>query len=441
MYSARVTITIVCLCAVTLANPRPIAGCGLRIAELSLSAPISIRNPQSKIQNPKSPASQPSQREIERARQMIVAGAVDQAIELLRGIAQKEPDNYDAHLLLGMALALAPERSQAIEHFRRAIELRPAFAPAYHTFGTALARLADFDAARQMFEKAVALDPRLTDARISLALLLAQRKEFVAAREHLAQAIKIQKNSPPAAYTHYLLGQIFLEENEPEKALREIEAALRLRLNYAEAHLSRGLAKKKLLEEDEALQSFKKAAELLPNNHEAQYQLGAAYLRAGDSAQAVEHLRKALELRRRDRLTLSQLCRALYGAGKSEESGACQQELKAIIQADLKAADVSVGALNSQGIELEKAGDVAAALEKYRAAVELNPFQPVLRRNFALALCRLGRWEEGIAELREVLRVDPEDTEATKALYIALEKARAAKKTGSTDARPKPNPK
>jgi predicted Zn-dependent protease len=63
-----------------------------------------------------------------------------------------------------------------------------------------------------------------------------------------------------------------------------------------------------------------------------------------------------------------------------------------------------------------------AAAEKYRAALDLDPLNSGFRRNLALVLCRLGLWKEGVAELREVLRLDPNDADATKALYIALEK-------------------
>jgi len=62
--------------------------------------------------------------------------------------------------------------------------------------------------------------------------------------------------------------------------------------------------------------------------------------------------------------------------------------------------------LNSEGIQLEKSGDIRAALAKYRAALDLDPTGFGFRLNYALALCRLGRWQDGIVELREVLRLD-----------------------------------
>jgi len=53
-------------------------------------------------------------------------------------------------------------------------------------------------------------------------------------------------------------------------------------------------------------------------------------------------------------------------------------------------------------MRLEKSGDVKAALEKYRAGLDLDPSDIVVRLNYGLALCRLARWQEGAEELREV---------------------------------------
>jgi hypothetical protein len=36
-------------------------------------------------------------------------------------------------------------------------------------------------------------------------------------------------------------------------------------------------------------------------------------------------------------------------------------------------------------------------------------------------LCRIGKWQEGIAQLQEVLKQDPDNADAAKALFIAQE--------------------
>jgi len=87
--------------------------------------------------------------------------------------------------------------------------------------------------------------------------------------------------------------------------------------------------------------------------------------------------------------------------------------------------------LNNQGANLEKAGDLAGALEKYRAARKLLPDHNGIRVNFAIALLRLGQWKEGLAELREAVRREPDNAVLKAALDDALAKAPEGLKSGT----------
>jgi len=383
------------------------------------------------------------QREIARAKRLLEGGSNGQAIAILREVLREEPENGDAQLLLGSALALVPERSKALKELQRAVELRPSSALAHFTLGTAQARFGDSDAARRSFERTLQLDPRFAEAHVSLAMILGQQNELAPAREHLVRAIQLYGNTPQAAGSHYLLAQVLTEQNELETALKELDKASSLQPSYAEAFLARGFIQKQQSNNAAAIAAFKKAAALSPKDFDAQFELGAAYLRDGYTSQAVAHLRRAAELKPGDRSALYQLCRALQKAGKAEEAKACEQELSARVKTGVAAAanELTATQANNAGVDLEKVGNVAGALEKYRAAVRLNPTQIVFRRNLALALCRLGRWNEGIAELRDVLEENPDDAEATKALYIAVENDHARKTTGNLSGKTQPEPK
>jgi tetratricopeptide (TPR) repeat protein len=369
------------------------------------------------------------QHRIEGAKAKLAAGFQDQAILILREVLRDDPNNSDAHLLLGTALAMVPQRNEAIHELQRAVELRPTFTPGYYALGTALAQFGDLSAAKPMFEKAIELDQNFADAHISLALLLAQSKHLADARAHLEQAISLKGGSPGAAYPHYLLGRVLTEQGELPQALAEFEAATKIDPNYADAYLAKGVTQKTLLQEAQALQSFQRAATIAPDNPEAQYQLGTSFLRADDATQAVEHLDKAARLKPADRSFLYQLCRALRKSARSAELKQCEGKLTALIQGQ-QTADANMFAAtksNNDGVELEKNGDIANALEKYRAAVALDPYTAVFRRNLGLALCRIGKWKEAIPQLQEVLELNPEDTEATKALYVALDATKTSK--------------
>ena len=54
--------------------------------------------------------------------------------------------------------------------------------------------------------------------------------------------------------------------------------------------------------------------------------------------------------------------------------------------------------------------NLEGAVEKYRAALQLFPEHVGIRTNLAVALLKLGQWDEGLAQMREALRparIDP----------------------------------
>jgi tetratricopeptide (TPR) repeat protein len=243
------------------------------------------------------------------------------------------------------------------------------------------------------------------------------------AAHHLHLATELEANSPEAAYPHFLLGRILTQEAKYQEALVELETACELKSNYGEAFLAIGLIKRKLADDAGAAKALEKAVTVLRDNVTAQQALGEEDFRLGNYGGAVEHLQRAQDLAPNDRSLLYQVCRALRKAGRIPESKTCEERLLLMVHEELILNDrtSAAAAANNQGVDLERRGDLKGALEKYREAAKLNPAQTVFRRNLALALCRMGRWQEGITELRAVLKENPNDADATQALYVALD--------------------
>jgi tetratricopeptide (TPR) repeat protein len=200
-----------------------------------------------------------------------------------------------------------------------------------------------------------------------------------------------------------------------------------LRPEYAEAWSDLGGMRRLSLDSSGAVQALEKAVALNPHDSTAQYRLGQLYLQDGEAAKALDHLKIALLRDPSDVAILYSLDRALRRAGKLEEAKPIEKQLAELRAQSDRASTVALAAsrLNDEGIAMEKSGDVRAALAKYRAALDLDPTGTGFQLNYGLALCRLGRWEDGIAELREVLRLDPDNHEAAKALYIAVDQEKA----------------
>ena len=365
---------------------------------------------------------------LERARHLFAAGSYEQAAQLLGDSIRKQPGNPDAHLLLAQIYTLQDRRSDAIREFTTTLQLTPQSAVAYNALGTALNRFAEFDEARKAFEQSIAIDPDVAQTHINLAMSLAQAGESSAAADQLQAAIRLAPTAPSAATAHYFLAKIYGDE-EPSRALDELNTAVKIDPRNLEAWLALGQLRQSLDDEPGTLEAFTHAVAADPHDAEAQYELGSEYLAQGKSSMAVQHLRLARKLMPHPTLALLyKLDRALRAQGLTAEGEKTRAEAKAMLAQDTRENQQFVESQlrENEGVELEKQGQPEKALQKYRAALELNPDQQGFRLNYALALCRLNRWQEGISELKEILSNDPGNIEARHSLYIAEDKARQA---------------
>lgn len=351
-------------------------------------------------------------------------------LEQLQQTVRAEPGNAKARVLLGSALAMEGKRSEALEQMLEAVKLEPSSADVYNKLGVVLSHFSELAAAREAFEKAIALDGNLADPRVHLAMLLAQTGDSSGAGIQLDRVLQIKDPQTDVAFVQYLRGKVDNETGNFEDAVRNFNAALRRKPKFADAWSELGIAQRAMLQDAEALRAFEKAAALAPGDADSQYRLGLQYLKLGKAKDAVIHLTQADALRPGDRTILYALQRALRADGRSQDAASVLAKVAKLTEKSDQTGQDSQTAieLNNAGVELEKKGDLRAALEKYRAAEELNPGHEGFRLNHGLALCRLGHWTEGIAEIREVSDENPENTEASRDLYIALDQFHASEK-------------
>jgi protein O-GlcNAc transferase len=300
--------------------------------------------------------------------------------------------------------------------------LRPQSAEAHNALGEAFHGAGNVKVARAEFEKTIAIDPRFAPARVSLGQILVEAHEFSAAAQHLDRALQILGTSGDAAEAHYLRAKVNAEQNEMRQAAEHLNAAVSLRPDFGEAWSDLGQARKALLDDAGALAAFERAVETAPEDAVAQYRLGSEYLHQKRTHPAVLHLQKALAFNPDDQSTLYALQVALRQDGQVEAARQAKEKLTDLLRRRDEAAEKALAGvqLNNQGVALEKAGRLADAMEKYRAALALCPDHVGFRVNFSAALLHLGKREEGIAELREVLRRDPGNSAAKAALERAL---------------------
>lgn len=364
--------------------------------------------------------------EIETAWRLVAQGKRGEAVSLLRGLVTKDPRNADPRLLLGSLLMEAGAGPESIAQLSEAVRLRPKSAEAHNTLGEAYNFFGETKSARVEFERAVELDARHAQAHVNLAAALLSEGDAQSALHHLNQAIQLLGQKPEAGYPHYLRAKVHSDRRDFAKAAADLGRAVALKPDFAEAWSDFGESRKNLSDASGALTAFRKAVELRPDDPVAETRLGSALLDGGKAHDAVPYLEQAVRLDPHDQSALNALQRALRQDGQSERADAVKKQLSELLRARDQADQNLVTAieLNNRGAELEKNGDLSGALERYRAAAKLRPDHVGIQINLAVALLKLGHWDEGITQMRDAVRRDPGNTELQKALEDALAQAR-----------------
>ena len=359
---------------------------------------------------------------VETAWRLLANGQRGEAVALLREVVRSAPQDADARLLLGSILTEDGDRSESVAQLTAAVKLRPRSAEAHNALGEAYKTFGDLKAARPEFQRAVELDPKHAQAHVNLAAVLLEESDAKSAIEPLDRAIRLFGNSPDSAYPRYLRAKIYKDERDPAGAAAQLEKAVALRPDFVEAWSDLGEARRNLSDDASALAAFRRAVELSPDDAVAQTRLGSLLLDSGQAHEAVAHLREGARLDPKNQSALNALQLALRRDGQTQQAEAVKKELRELLAERDKADQNLVAAmeLNNRGAELEKSGDVRGALEKYRAALALLPEHVGIRTNVAVALLKLGAWDEGIAEMREALSRDPENADLKRAIEDAI---------------------
>ncbi len=362
---------------------------------------------------------------VEPAWTLLREGHKREAVALLRRLVRENPGNADARLLLGSVLMEEGQRDESIAQLTEAVRLRPHSAEAQNALGEAYNAFDDPKSARAPFERAIAIDPKFATARVNLGAVLIQTGELQAASAQLDRAIALIGEKQDAAYALYLRAKIHTEAGETGKAIAALKKAVALEPDLAEAWSDLGDAYRKRQDDVNALAAFERAVKIRPDDAVAQTRLANELLGQDRAHEAVEHFEIALRSTPSDQSVLNGLQRALRKDGQPEKADEVKKRLAELLHEKDLSDQNSLTAirLNNEGAALEKSGDLRAAVEKYRRALELDPAHNGIRVNLAVALLRTGDWKAGLDLMREAVKRDPNNATLKAALDDALKQA------------------
>jgi len=334
----------------------------------------------------------------------------DAALTAAREAADRAPDEFQVHINLSQVCLSANRIEEAVRAAKRAVELAPESPPALFTLAKALTDSGDRARAIELCRRALERNPRFARAHTHIGIVLFEQGRRDEGIRHMVHATELR---PDMAQLHQVLGWAYLTRGDPERARAALERAVALDPDDPQPHHWLGRVYGKLKQWDAAESSYERALADPRTRVDSLLWLGGLLVERGRPEAAVDRLREAAELAPDRATVFIELAEAQIRAG--DEAGAVETYERSIALDPKEPSQY-----RNLWVLHYRAGrrkDAVKALEKY---VELTGSVED-QANVGSMYLQLGRVDEAIDTLRDVIRRSPEFAIAHRWLADALQ--------------------
>jgi tetratricopeptide (TPR) repeat protein len=390
-------------------------------------------------------------------------GRIRDAVLEAQDILKRDPDNLEAHKLLGRIYlrSLGDEAGGsgsesvlklAIEQYEEIIKLEPDSVDDHLLLGRLYGRNNDLQKAENEFKTALKLQPDSEEAVTALAFLYTAEGDSARAAEILTKV----PDSSRSAKLYSVLGYTYEQEKDYKKAIDAYRKAIALDRDNLDA--IRGLAQNLMNDgqTDAALEQYKIIADANPEDPQTLLRMAEIYRKQGKFDLALDSLKQAQAVVP-DLMEVSYNMAAIYQAqGRYDEAAQVLQDL--LKKTEKPDGKYSKEEVNNRAVFLERLGTIyrednneqlaietfrkmltlgddnaergyqqiidtdreakqwQAATDTAKEAVEKLPDKTGLKMVYAAQLADMGKPDEGLQQVKSLLTGKPEDRE----VYITL---------------------
>jgi len=258
-----------------------------------------------------------------------------QTIEILRGIADDQPEKGDVLNLLAAAYEADHDTDQAVATLYRAIAARPGDVRNYLDLATLCMDHSAAQTGIDVVNAALKKLPDATELFLERAVLYEQVGQYEAAQRDFDE---VDRRNPGQTLATLGRGIALLQSSKPAESLSVIRAKLQTLPNDATLHyllaevLSRSDAVPGRPEFQEAVASAERAAALQPDLVAAHDLLAGLLLKSGEALRSIEESHRALALDPADRTAVYHLLTAWRQRGNAAEVAAASRQLRGLIE-------------------------------------------------------------------------------------------------------------
>jgi tetratricopeptide (TPR) repeat protein len=321
------------------------------------------------------------------------------AVSLL--IAQKNPDRAYAQYLHGMLSAQHGRAEAAVEYLDRSLALAE-IEGVYATRAKLLLSLGRSDEAVVSLDKAVENNPDDQALRLTYARLLVDIKDYEKAR---AQFEKLHQASPDDAELLYTLGLLSLESQRLDDAEKYMMMLVELKQREGEAQYYLGRIFENRKQYDVAIDWYGQV-HVGDYKFDAQLRIADMLGLSGRTEEAVEHLDAILKGSQSD----GSLVRIYIAKGELLRAARRYEEAMAVFNTALEIVPGNSDLLYSRALVAERLGriDMLEADIKFILKTEPNNAHALNALGFTLA-DQTDRYEEAYAYIKRAIEINPDD--------------------------------
>jgi tetratricopeptide (TPR) repeat protein len=321
------------------------------------------------------------------------------AVSLL--IAQKNPDRAYAQYLHGMLSAQHGRAEAAVEYLDRSLAITE-IEGVYATRAKLLLSLGRSDEAVVSLDKAVENNPDDQALRLTYARLLVDIKDYEKAR---AQFEKLHQASPDDAELLYTLGLLSLESQRLDDAEKYMMMLVELKQREGEAQYYLGRIFENRKQYDVAIDWYGQV-HVGDYKFDAQLRIADMLGLSGRTEEAVEHLDAILKGSQSD----GSLVRIYIAKGELLRAARRYEEAMAVFNTALEIVPGNSDLLYSRALVAERLGriDMLEADIKFILKTEPNNAHALNALGFTLA-DQTDRYEEAYAYIKRAIEINPDD--------------------------------
>ena len=304
-------------------------------------------------------------------------GRIRDAVMEAQDILKRDPNNLEAHKLLGRIYLRSLGDTQgssnsssnsvlklAIEQYEQIVKIEPDNVDDHLLLGRLYRLDNELQKAEGEFKTAVKLQPDSEEAVTTLAYLYNEEGDTTRA----VQALTAVPDASRSAKLYSALGYTYEQQKQYKEAIDAYRHAIELDRDNLDA--IRGLAQNLLNDgqTDAALEQYKVIADANPEDAQTYLKMAEIYRRNGKFDLALENLKKA-ESMVQDSIEVPYNIAAVYQAqGRYDEAAKVLQDL--LDKTEKKDGTYSQGEKNNRAVFLERLGTVYRDQQSYQQAVD-----------------------------------------------------------------------